>query len=42
MALPEFLQGSTDLNVSGPNIITSFEVFGITINFTETVVLEWI
>ena len=42
MAIPQFLQGSTELNVTGPNIITSFELFGITINFTETIILEWI
>ncbi len=42
MAIPSFLQGSSELTVSGPKIIASFDVFGITINFTETVVLQWL
>ncbi|MCQ2407175.1 MAG: F0F1 ATP synthase subunit A [Oscillospiraceae bacterium] len=42
MAIPEFLQGPSELDVSGPKVITSFKLFGLTINFTETVVLEWI
>ena len=42
MAIPEFLQGPSELDVSGPKVITSFKIFGLTINFTETVVLEWI
>ena len=42
MALPVFLKGPTELSVSGPKIITSFDVFGVTINFTETVILQWI
>ncbi len=41
MAIPSFLQGSSELTVSGPKIIASFDVFGITIRFTETVVLQW-
>lgn len=41
-SLPVFLEGPTELSVSGANIIASFEIFGITINFTETIVLEWI
>ena len=42
MKLPEFLKGSSELSVTGPKIIASFDVFGVTINFTETIVLEWI
>lgn len=42
MAIPEFLQGPKELDVSGPKVIASFDLFGITINFTETIVLEWI
>ncbi|MBR6762108.1 MAG: F0F1 ATP synthase subunit A [Oscillospiraceae bacterium] len=41
MKLPAFLQGSSELTVSGPKIIASFDVFGITIHFTETIVLQW-
>ena len=42
MALPAFLQGSTELSVTGPKVVTSFRIFGLTINLTETVLLEWI
>ncbi len=41
-AVPKILEGPTELSVDGANIIASFKLFGITINFTETVVLEWI
>ncbi len=42
MAIPKFLTGSSELNVSGPKIIGSFQIGSITINFTETIILEWI
>lgn len=42
MAIPKFLTGSEELSVSGPKIITSFQIGGVTINFTETIVLEWL
>ena len=42
MALPAILRGSEELSVTGPKVIKSFQIFGLTINFTETVVLEWI
>lgn len=41
LALPAFLRGPEELSVSGPNIIFSFKLFGVTVNFTETIVLEW-
>ena len=42
MAVPQFLQGPEELSVNGPKVVFSFEVFGKTINFTETIILEWI
>ena len=42
LALPAFLRGSEELSVTGPKVLKSFEIFGLTINLTETVVLEWI
>ncbi len=42
MSVPTFLQGPEELTVEGPKVIKSFQIFGLTINFTETVVLEWI
>lgn len=41
-ALPKVLEGPTDLNVEGPQVIASFSVGSLTINFTETIILEWI
>ena len=40
--LPKFLQGPEALSVNGPKVVFSFELFGMTVNFTETVILEWI
>lgn len=40
--VPVFLRGPEELEVTGAKIIFSFQLFGITINFTETIVLEWI
>ena len=42
MKVPEFLQGTTEISVQGPKIIFSFDVFGVTINFTETILIGWI
>jgi F-type H+-transporting ATPase subunit a len=36
-----FLTGVTEINVTGAKIIWSFEVCGVTINITETIVLGW-
>ncbi|HAS78222.1 MAG TPA: F0F1 ATP synthase subunit A, partial [Ruminococcus sp.] len=41
MNVKDFFTGVTDINVTGPKIIFSFDVFGITINITETIVLGW-
>ena len=43
MTLPKFLSGMEGTpSVSGPKIIKTFDIFGVKINFTETIVLEWI
>ena len=41
MAIPKVLRGPEELSVDGPKVIKSFDVFGLKINFTETIVLEW-
>lgn len=41
MAIPKVLRGPEELSVDGPKVIRSFEIFGLKINFTETIVLEW-
>ncbi|MBR4200389.1 MAG: F0F1 ATP synthase subunit A [Oscillospiraceae bacterium] len=41
-ALPKILEGPTELNVEGPKVIASFAIGSLTINFTETIILEWI
>lgn len=42
MTVPKLLQGPQELKVSGPKVIASFEIGGVTIRFTETIVLEWL
>ncbi len=42
MHISDFFKGTTEISVSGPKIIASFEVFGVTINFTESVLLSWV
>ncbi len=42
MHISDFFKGTTEINVTGPKIIASFDVFGITINFTESILLSWI
>ncbi len=39
--MSNFLTGVTEINVTGAKIIWSFEVCGVTINITETIVLGW-
>lgn len=41
-AIPKVLEGPTELSVEGPKVLASFDIFGLTVNFTETVILEWI
>lgn len=42
MHISDFFKGTTEINVTGPKIIASFDLFGITINFTESILLSWI
>ena len=42
MAVPQFLTGPEELEVTGANVIASLKLGSFTLNFTETVVLEWI
>lgn len=39
--MSKFLTGITEINVTGPKIVWSFDIAGITINITETIVLGW-
>ncbi len=41
MELRDFFHGVTEVNVTGPKIAFSFDVLGITINITETIILGW-
>jgi len=38
----KFLTGITEINVTGPKIVFSFDIAGITINVTETIVIGWL
>ena len=42
MHISDFFKGTTEINVTGPKIIASFEIGGVTINFTESILLSWI
>lgn len=42
MKVSDFFQGVKEVNVGGPKIAFSFDVFGITINITETIILSWV
>ncbi len=42
MHISDFFKGTTEINVTGPKIIASFDLFGVTINFTESILLSWI
>lgn len=39
--MSKFLTGITEINVTGPKIVWSFDIAGITINISETIVLGW-
>ena len=42
MSISDFLRGSPDgVDVSGPKIVCSFDIGGLTINLAETIVLSW-
>ena len=42
MEIGNLLRGSPDgIDVKGPGVLCSFDVFGVTINLTETVVISW-
>lgn len=40
MKVPEFLKGVTEVDIQGPGVAFSFDVFGIKINVTETVIIS--
>ncbi|MBE6849275.1 MAG: F0F1 ATP synthase subunit A [Ruminococcus sp.] len=42
MHISDFFKGTTEIVVTGPKIIASFEVCGVTINFTESILLSWV
>lgn len=42
MKISDFFRGTKEIDVKGPGVLTSFEVFGVTINITETIVLGWL
>ena len=42
MKLSDFFQGVKEIKVTGPKIIHQFDVFGLKINLTESIVIGWI
>lgn len=41
MKASDFFQGVTKVSVGGPKVAFRFELFGITINITETIIISW-
>lgn len=42
MKISDLFQGVTDIDVQGPGVLVSFDIFGVTVNLTETIVLGWV
>lgn len=42
MSVADFFKGVTETDIHGPKIVFSFDVAGITINVSETIVLGWV
>lgn len=42
MKLSDFFQGVTAIDIQGPKIAFSFDVFGLTINVSESIILGWV
>lgn len=41
MKVSDFFQGIKEVQIGGPKIAFSFDVFGVTINITETILISW-
>ena len=41
MKVSDFFQGSKGIEIGGPKIAFSFDVFGVRINITETIIISW-
>ncbi len=41
MKVSDFFQGVKSIEIGGPKIAFSFDVFGVTINVTETILISW-
>ncbi|MBE6844421.1 MAG: F0F1 ATP synthase subunit A [Ruminococcus sp.] len=42
MKVSDFFQGVREIEVGGPKIAFSFEIFGFRINLTETIIISWL
>ncbi len=42
MKVSDFFQGVREIEVGGPKVAFSFEIFGLRINITETIIISWI
>ena len=41
MKASDFFQGVKEVNVTGPKVAFHFDVFGVRINVTETIIISW-
>lgn len=42
MKVSDFFQGVREIEVGGPKVAFSFEIFGLRINITETIIISWL
>lgn len=42
MKISDFLKGVEEVEVNGPKIVASFDIGGLTINLTETILIGWL
>ncbi|MBQ8434506.1 MAG: F0F1 ATP synthase subunit A [Oscillospiraceae bacterium] len=42
MKVSDFFQGVREIEVGGPKVAFSFEIFGLRINLTETIIISWL
>ncbi len=41
MKASDFIQGMKEINITGPKVAFHFDIFGVRINVTETIIISW-
>ncbi len=42
MKASDFIQGMKEINITGPKVAFHFDIFGVRINVTETIIISWV